>query len=67
MDKLGLVFAHEIDTGASFYSLENFKQTKDGSIEAKTHGVALPVVFTLEGPFAILGNSGMYAFDKFMH
>jgi hypothetical protein len=36
-------------------------------MEAKTHGVALPIGFTLEGPFAILGNSGMYTFDKFMH
>jgi hypothetical protein len=65
---LGLVFAHEIDTGACFYSLENFEQTKDGWIEAKTPGVALPMGFTPEGPFAILGNNGMYTFEsKFMH
>jgi len=62
-----LVFTHEIDTGASLYSLEKFERTKDGWIEAKTRGVALPVGFTPDGLFAILGNNGMYAFDKFVH
>jgi hypothetical protein len=59
-DDLGLIFAHEVDTGARFYALEDTDKAEVGYIEARTSGVALPVAFTPESSFALLGNGGMY-------
>jgi hypothetical protein len=62
-----MIFAHEANTGAHFYDLESFDQVKGECVDAKTHSMTLPVGFTQGGPFAIIGNTGMYAFgSKFM-
>jgi hypothetical protein len=63
-DHLRLIFAHEVETGARFYPLEDTDKTGVGYIEARTPGIALPVVFTPQSSFALLGNAGMCIYIK---
>jgi hypothetical protein len=63
-DELGLIFAHEINNGAQFYTLTDIVQPdmRMGYIEARTSGITLPVGFISGSPFAVLANKGMYTF-----
>jgi hypothetical protein len=64
--ELGLIFAHEVDTGVQFYALKTFHQMQARYFKAETPGVSIPVGFAPGSPFAILGSQGKGIFQVHM-
>jgi hypothetical protein len=61
---LGLIFAHDVSTGAQFYSLTDthWQESGNGNIKVRMPGVPLPIAFVPQSPFALLGDEGINIF-----